>query len=139
MREFTAGSPPNQGLFLPPHWIILSVLMDVPDRVGWMKQHRRYNIAVTGEGFSDTRLAEFFEEEPVWNVAPVMPFTELLRLLGFVALRASMPKEFEGGFKEYRVTEGSVPYVFRVWNPSRQKAPAPPPKTENVAVPDNQN
>ena len=101
-------------------------MTDVPDRVAWMKQFRRFNLAITGPGFSDARLPEFFEEEPVWIIAPVIEFDELLRLLGFVALRITLPKQFEGGFREYRVSEGPQTYLFRVWNPG--KTPSRPPE-----------
>jgi hypothetical protein len=93
--------------------------MDVPDRVAWMKQFRRFNLAITGAGFSDARLVEFFEEEPVWIIAPVIEFEELLRLLGFVGLRILLPKQFDGGFKEYRISEGPQTFLFRVWNPGK--------------------
>ena len=93
--------------------------MDVPDRVAWMRQNRRFNLAITGNGYADSRLEEYFEEEPVWVIAPVIEFEEFLRLLGFIGLRLMLPKQFEGGFKEYRVSEGSLRYVFRVWNPGK--------------------
>ena len=84
-----------------------------------MRQNRRFNIAITGSGFADARLEEYFEEEPAWIIAPVIQFEDFLRLLGFIGLRTMLPRQFEGGFKEYRVSEGQQRYVFRIWNPGK--------------------
>lgn len=100
-------------------------MTDVPDRVAWMRQNRRFNIAITGPGFADDRLEEYFEDEPAWIIAPVIQFEDFLRLLGFIGLRTMLPKQFDSGFKEYRVNEGQQRYVFRIWNPGR-----PPGKNE---------